>query len=234
MCWNEVTEPAKDGKNVKVHDFATELSLNWQLTLAQLNCMLKYISLDAAPCQSFGGRLFAQCWATCRTSLCRYDHVKYGGNQDAHMDEDEYARKIWEEMNRRKYGGQRPSEATAETWAQADAVNSHAQRVRQAAEDAKQRSRKILDEEQAKDKAWRQAVAQVCHSPDVEPWTVTILSSMWLTHCIIIEKLWFDRDLRSWYLCLLKSFITTDKRVPEFSVELWKTGLHSGKKMRQQ
>ena len=192
MYWDEVIlSQQKIERIVKVHAFATELSLQWQLTLAQLNCISRSCRRHL-PVQNLRGRLIAQ---HCRISLCRYDDMKYGGNQDAHMDEDEYARKIWEEMNRRKHGGQRPSEATAETWAKADAVDSHAQRVRQAAEDAKQRSRKILDEEQAKDKAWRQAVAQVCRSLDLEPWTfvVTILSSTWLTHCIIIKKLIWQR-----------------------------------------
>ena len=89
------------------------------------------------------------------------EHADVAPGSKHGISEDEYARQIWEEMNKRHHEARKPSAATAETWGQADAVNSHAQRMRDAAKEAEARSRKILEEEEAKDRAWREAIAQV-------------------------------------------------------------------------
>lgn len=75
-------------------------------------------------------------------------------------DEEAYARRMWEEMQRRSHGQPQVTPAAAETWAKADSAQSRRQK---AADQAAERSRKILEDEQAKDRAWRQAVQQVCH-----------------------------------------------------------------------
>ena len=91
---------------------------------------------------------------------CSFEYSSFGGGAATAEDEDAYARRMWEAMRRRGAGGQRPSPATAETWARADEAQD---KRRRAAEDAAERSRRILDEEQARDRAWRQAVQQVGH-----------------------------------------------------------------------
>ncbi|CAK0783246.1 hypothetical protein CVIRNUC_006445 [Coccomyxa viridis] len=69
--------------------------------------------------------------------------------------EDEFAQRIWREMQRRKQPAAGPTAATQEAWGAAD----EAAKQRDArAREAEERSRKILDEEKAKDAAWRQAV----------------------------------------------------------------------------
>ena len=91
---------------------------------------------------------------------CSFEYSSFGGGAATAEDEDAYARRMWEAMRRRSAGGQGPSPATAETWARADEAQD---KRRRAAEDAAERSRRILDEEQARDRAWRQAVQQVGH-----------------------------------------------------------------------
>lgn len=88
-------------------------------------------------------------------------HSRCASQEANHYDEDVYAQRIWVEMQKRAFQPQFPSTPTANAWAEADERNSHAKRKRQAAEDAKERSKTILEEEMSKDKAWRQAVQQV-------------------------------------------------------------------------
>ncbi|KAK9805018.1 hypothetical protein WJX73_002321 [Symbiochloris irregularis] len=74
-------------------------------------------------------------------------------------DEDTFARRMWEDMERRK----RPSvsAATAEAWGATDATWQQAKRARQDREArAREESERILEEERRKDAAWRQAVLQ--------------------------------------------------------------------------
>lgn len=65
---------------------------------------------------------------------------------------------MWEDMQRKTASHRQAGAATAEAWAKADSAQK---RREKAAEDAAEHSRKILEEEQAKDRAWRQAVLQV-------------------------------------------------------------------------
>ncbi|KAK9823330.1 hypothetical protein WJX72_001970 [[Myrmecia] bisecta] len=84
-------------------------------------------------------------------------------------DEDAYARRIWEEMERRKQGTHffRPAEPQAAPTTgfvgplppKAEQAR-HAKRKADYAADAQARSDKILEEERARDAAWRQAVAK--------------------------------------------------------------------------
>ena len=72
--------------------------------------------------------------------------------------EDAFARRIWQEMEKRKR--QQTDGATAAR--SYFAAEREAATARQQAEfDAAQRSRRILDEEKAKDRAWREAVLKV-------------------------------------------------------------------------
>ena len=66
---------------------------------------------------------------------------------------------MWEDMQRRKYSNHQASSATADTWAKADSAQ---ERRKKAASDAAENSKRILEEERAKDRAWREAVQQVC------------------------------------------------------------------------
>ena len=74
-------------------------------------------------------------------------------------DEEEYAKRIWQEMEKRK---RQQSGSAASAARNFFAAEMHAMSAReQAAFDAAQRSRQILEEEKAKDRAWRQAVLKV-------------------------------------------------------------------------
>lgn len=111
------------------------------------------------------------------------EHADFASGSNPSISEDEYARQIWEEMNKRHHEARRPSAATADTWGKADAISSHAQRMRDAAKEAEERSRKILEEEEAKDRAWRKAVAQVGQLPTracICLHKLTTESGMWL------------------------------------------------------
>ncbi|EIE23600.1 hypothetical protein COCSUDRAFT_63128 [Coccomyxa subellipsoidea C-169] len=79
----------------------------------------------------------------------------YGGAAEAEMDEDEYAQRIWERMEQRKRAASGASAAARQQWGKADEASARRQAF---ARDAEERSRKILEEEQAKEAAWRQAV----------------------------------------------------------------------------
>ena len=76
-------------------------------------------------------------------------------------DEEEYARRIWHKMEKRErqQSGSAASAARSYFAAQSSANSAR----EQAAFDAAQRSRQILDEEKAKDRAWREAVLMVVH-----------------------------------------------------------------------
>ena len=65
---------------------------------------------------------------------------------------------MWEQMQRKQHSQQRATPATADTWGKADSAQS---RKSKAARDAAENSKRILEEEQARDRAWRQAVSQV-------------------------------------------------------------------------
>ena len=77
-------------------------------------------------------------------------------------DEDAYARRIWQEMEKRRRQ-QTDGAAAARSYF---AAQQEAETLRQKAEfDAAQRSRQILEEEKAKDRAWREAVLKVRNIP---------------------------------------------------------------------
>eukprot|EP00884_Botryococcus_braunii_P010168 jgi/Botrbrau1/19152/Bobra.0077s0064.1 len=83
----------------------------------------------------------------------------FGAGFDSQMEEEEYARHIWEEMSRRQSTKKaRVGPVLEEHWRETERLTSERRRKAQAAEDAKQRSRKILDEERDKDARWREAV----------------------------------------------------------------------------
>ena len=89
---------------------------------------------------------------------CSFEYSSFGGGREsATCDEDTYARRMWEEMNARAHRAARPSATTAETWGRADEAHEQRRRAAEAAD----ASRRILEDEQAKDRAWRQAVLQV-------------------------------------------------------------------------
>ena len=73
-------------------------------------------------------------------------------------DEDAYARRIWQEMEKRRRQQTDGAAAARNHFA----AQREAETLRQQAEfDAAQRSRQILEEEKAKDRAWREAVLKV-------------------------------------------------------------------------
>lgn len=74
-------------------------------------------------------------------------------------DEEEYARRIWQEMEKRKRQQSGSAASAARTYFAAETQAKSARE--QAAFDAAQRSRQILEEEKAKDRAWREAVQKV-------------------------------------------------------------------------
>lgn len=74
-------------------------------------------------------------------------------------DEEEYARRIWQEMEKRKRQQSGSAASAACTYFAAETQAKSARE--QAAFDAAQRSRKILEDEKAKDRAWREAVSKV-------------------------------------------------------------------------
>ncbi|KAL3153311.1 hypothetical protein ABBQ38_011655 [Trebouxia sp. C0009 RCD-2024] len=71
-------------------------------------------------------------------------------------DEEEYARRIWQEMEKRKRQQSGNAASAARSYFEAETRANSARE--QAAFDAAQRSRQILEEEKAKDRAWREAV----------------------------------------------------------------------------
>lgn len=73
-------------------------------------------------------------------------------------DEDAFARRIWQEMERRKRQQTDGAAAACDLFA---AEREAAMAREQASFDAAQRSRRILEEEKAKDRAWREAVQKV-------------------------------------------------------------------------
>lgn len=75
-------------------------------------------------------------------------------------DEEEYARRIWQEMEKRKRQQSGNAASAARSYFEAETRANSARE--QAAFDAAQRSRQILEEEKAKDRAWREAVLKVC------------------------------------------------------------------------
>ncbi|KAK9905471.1 hypothetical protein WJX75_000397 [Coccomyxa subellipsoidea] len=77
------------------------------------------------------------------------------GAADAEMDEDVYAQRIWERMEQKKRAASGASAAARHQWGKADEASARRQAY---AREAHERSRKILEEEQAKEAAWRQAV----------------------------------------------------------------------------
>ncbi|BDA47516.1 probable unconventional myosin-XVI at N-terminal half [Coccomyxa sp. Obi] len=80
----------------------------------------------------------------------------YGnGEAEAEMDEDEYAQRVWERMEQKRRAGNRASAAAREQWGKADDASARRQAR---AKEAEERSRKILEEERAREAAWRQAV----------------------------------------------------------------------------
>ena len=74
-------------------------------------------------------------------------------------DEEEYARRIWQEMEKRRRQQSGSAASAARTYFAAETKAKSARE--QAAFDAAQRSRQILEEEKAKDRAWREAVSKV-------------------------------------------------------------------------
>ncbi len=74
-------------------------------------------------------------------------------------DEDAYARRIWQEMEKRKRQQSGDAAAAARSYF-SEQTKAEAAR-QQAAFDAAQHSRQILEEEKAKDRAWREAVLKV-------------------------------------------------------------------------
>ena len=74
-------------------------------------------------------------------------------------DEDEFAKRIWQEMERRKQQQSGSAAAAARSYFSAQTKAEAARQ--QAAFEAAQRSRQILEEEKAKDRAWREAVLKV-------------------------------------------------------------------------
>lgn len=74
-------------------------------------------------------------------------------------DEEEYARRIWQEMEKRKRQQSGNAASAARSYFEAETRAKSARE--QAAFDAAQRSRQILEEEKAKDRAWREAVLKV-------------------------------------------------------------------------
>ncbi|KAK9862742.1 hypothetical protein WJX84_009982 [Apatococcus fuscideae] len=96
------------------------------------------------------------------------DPVSFDGPQPVEgEDEEMYAQRIWEEMTQRKQGthyapssrpGHRKGVVDKEEPMIGPKPASAAERKAQAAEEARERSDRILEEERAKDKAWRQAV----------------------------------------------------------------------------
>ena len=74
-------------------------------------------------------------------------------------DEDAYARRIWQEMEKRKRQQSGDAAAAAHSYF-SEQTKAEAAR-QQAAFDAAQHSRQILEEEKAKDRAWREAVLKV-------------------------------------------------------------------------
>ena len=99
-------------------------------------------------------------------------------------DEEEYARRIWQEMEKRKRQQSSTAASAARSYFAAQAQANSARE--QAAFDAAQRSRQILEEEMAKDRAWREAVLKVllafmlfiafsllwCHAANLHPSTL--------------------------------------------------------------
>ena len=90
---------------------------------------------------------------------CSWDYDSFAQPDIGPEDEEAYAKKMWEDMQKRSHSQKRAGGATADTWAKADSAQ---ERRRKAATDAAEHSRRILEEEQAKDRAWRQAVLEVC------------------------------------------------------------------------
>lgn len=93
-----------------------------------------------------------------RLFCCSWDYNSFAQPDVGPEDEEAYARRMWEDMQKKSHTQSQATPATAEAWGQADSAQG---RRRKAAEEASERSRKILEEEQAKDRAWRQAVLQV-------------------------------------------------------------------------
>ncbi len=77
-------------------------------------------------------------------------------------DEDAYARRIWQEMEKRKRQQSGDAAAAARSYFSQQTKAEAARQ--QAAFDAAQHSRQILEEEKAKDRAWREAVLKVMFS----------------------------------------------------------------------
>lgn len=77
-------------------------------------------------------------------------------------DEDAFARRIWQEMEKRKRQQSGDAAAAARSYF-SEQTKAEAAR-QQAAFDAAQHSRQILEEEKAKDRAWREAVLKVTFS----------------------------------------------------------------------
>lgn len=101
-------------------------------------------------------------------SMCILLTRRYGGffeqpniGQAQAEDEDAFARRIWQEMEKRKHRQVNGASAARSYFAAERAAAS----ARQQAEfEAAQRSRQILEEEKAKDRAWRDAVLKVSNA----------------------------------------------------------------------
>lgn len=100
-------------------------------------------------------------------------------------DEEEYARRIWQEMEKRKRQQSGSAASAARTYFAAETQAKSARE--QAAFDAAQRSRQILEEEKAKDKAWREAVSKVlCLCNDV--WELQYAMALVSSECDSCES----------------------------------------------
>lgn len=108
-------------------------------------------------------------------NACSWDYESFVQPDIKAEDEDSYARHMWEEMQRKRSLYQQPSAATADTWGKADSTQARRQK---AAKDAADNSRRILEEEQARDRAWRQAVSQVLSRSLVMCVTIPVYSQI--------------------------------------------------------
>ena len=90
-------------------------------------------------------------------------------------DEDAYARRIWQEMEKRKQ--QQSGDAAAAACSYFSQQTKAEAARQQAAFDAAQHSRQILEEEKAKDRAWREAVLKVMFSVCMG-WTMLLYLSL--------------------------------------------------------
>lgn len=78
------------------------------------------------------------------------------------MDEDQYARYIFEEMARRQSQKKpRLGPLLEEHWKETQRLTDERERRARAHEEARERSRRILEEEREKDARWREAVLRV-------------------------------------------------------------------------